>query len=170
LSVAHKHISQDIKEKSCYVALDFENECMSNMLGKTYMLPDGQAVELSSERIKCPEVLFQPNLVGSECEGIHRQIFNLISKGEIDIRRSLYSNIVLSGGSTLFPGFEQRLRKEIVCLAPKTINVAVHAPVKRNLSVWIGGSIIGSMTGYRGLWLSKTDYEEFGPTTLSRFI
>jgi actin len=91
-------------------------------------------------------------------------------KAAIDTRRMLFGNITLAGGSTLFQGIEERLRKEIEIMVPESMSVKIIAPVERINSVWTGGSIIGSMTNYAGMWLTKTDYDEYGGDMLNRFF
>ncbi|KAG7959139.1 hypothetical protein I3843_10G057400 [Carya illinoinensis] len=100
------------------------------------------------ERFHCPEILFQPSLTGMEAPGIHETTFNSIMKCDLDIKDDLYGNIVLSGGSTMFPGIADRMSKEISALASSSMKIKVVAPPERKYSVWIGGSILASLSTF----------------------
>ncbi len=103
----------------------------SNYKEKTYELPDGNVITVGAERFRCAEVLFQPNFIGKGGSGIHEAIAQSIMKCDADIRKDLYVNIVLSGGTTMFEGIVQRLTKELTALVPSTMkitSVAILAP------------------------------------------
>ena len=161
-----------LPRKLCYVALDFNHELKaaaeSNDGAKTYELPDGNIISLHSERFRCPEVLFQPSLVGKEAMGIHDTTFQSIMRCDVDIRRDLYQNVVLSGGCTMLPGIGERMTKELCALAPSTVKVKVIAPPERKYSVWIGGSILSSLSTFQQMWISKAEYDESGPMIVHR--
>merc|ERR1719266_690758 len=131
-----------------------ENADNDNELEKQYELPDGQVITIANERFRCPEPLFQPSLVGKESEGIHKLTYNSIQKCDVDIRRDLYTNTVLSGGSTMFDNIDKRLAKEMPALAPSAIKVKIVAPPERKYSVWIGGSILSSLSTFQEMWIT----------------
>jgi actin beta/gamma 1 len=167
---AEREIVRDAKEKLCYVALEFETEKTKAMqsIEKTYQLPDGGLITLGTERFRCPEVLFNPSLIGKEAMGIHEMIFQSIQKCDVDVRRDLYSNVVLSGGTTMFHGIGERMTKELVALAPSTIRIRVITPPERKYSVWTGGSILASLSTFQQMWISKSEYDESGPSVVHR--
>ncbi|KAJ0897325.1 putative Actin family, ATPase, nucleotide binding domain-containing protein [Helianthus annuus] len=120
------------------------------------------------QRFRCPEVLFQPSMIGMEAAGIHETTYNSIMKCDVDIRKDLYGNIVLSGGTTMFPGIADRMSKEITALAPSSMKIKVVAPPERKYSVWIGGSILASLSTFQQMWIAKAEYDESGPSIVHR--
>lgn len=161
-TIAERGIVQDMKEKLGYVALNYPTE--SSAIEQSYELPDGTSISLGNERFRCPEVLFQPFLIGKEVDGIHNCVFQSIMKCDICIRRELYPNIFLSGGTTMFPGIAERLHRELTNIAPANTRISVIAPPERKYSVWIGGSILGSLSSFQQSWITKEEYDETGPT------
>lgn len=163
---AEREIVRDIKERLCYVSPDYEASLKEaeegNTVDSSYELPDGQIITVGNQRFRTPEVLFQPSLVGKELPGIHQAIYQTIQSCDIDIRKDLYQNIVLSGGTTMFDGIGSRLTNELSNLAAPSMKVKVVAPPERRYAVWIGGSILSSLPTFEQMWISKQEYDESG--------
>ncbi|BHF64583.1 Actin-1 [Sparganum proliferum] len=172
VSSAEMEVVRDMKERLCYVALDPEAELMrakkSNVAEAHYEMPDGQVLTVSTERFQCPEALFMPELVGREIRGIHEVAYESVENCDIDLRKDLYSSIVLSGGSTMFEGLVPRMQQEMVRLVAKNVKVKVIGPEERKFSAWIGGSILGSLNAFSEMIVTKYEYEDMGPGIVHR--
>jgi centractin len=172
---AEREVVRAIKEAVCYVAFDpakeeelLETENRGKPIHTTFKLPDGNSIEIGPERFRAPEVLFRPELIGEEYPGVHEMLTHSIGRTDLDLRRTLYSRIVLSGGSTLFPGFGDRFLNEVKNLAPKEIKIKISAPPERKYSTWIGGSILANLPTFKKMWVSHEEYEEEGMAAIHR--
>ncbi|OMJ73507.1 hypothetical protein SteCoe_27807 [Stentor coeruleus] len=168
-TIIAKEIANDVKEKLCYVAVDFQTEMniKTENIDEKYKLPDGNEVFIGKERFRATEVLFKPELIGMNDNGAGEAIYQAIVNCDDDIRREFCQNIMISGGNTLFKGIGDRLIREI---EKKITGVAdkVIAPAERNYSVWIGGSMISSLSSFQQMWVSKAEYDEAGPSIVHR--
>lgn len=153
---AEKEVVRLIKESVSYVALNpkqEEKDWASSKLeqGKSaeYTLPDGNKLRIGQERFRAPEILFDPEIIGLEYPGIQQIVTDSINRTDLDLRKALYANIVLSGGSTLTKGFGDRLLSEVKRLAVKDMRIKIFAPPERKYSTWIGGSILAGLSTFR---------------------
>ncbi|XP_070580850.1 actin, cytoplasmic 3-like isoform X1 [Ptychodera flava] len=167
---ADSKVISDVKENLCSVALDFQQELAkaNTSSEKSHELPDGQTITIGDERFRCPEALFQPSLLGIESPGIHEILNTSIAKCPASVHKELYANIVLSGGTSLLPGLEGRLQKEMTALAPSGTQVKVIARPEFKYASWIGSSIVASLIAPTNpqMWLSKAEYDESGPSII----
>jgi actin-related protein len=164
-STAEREIVRDMKERVAYVAQDFDAELAAAAregVQEAYELPDGQVVMLGAERFRCTEALFQPELVGRDVVGLHRCVAQSVLACEVDLRRELFGHVCVSGGTSLLPGFAQRLTHEVTNLAPSGVRVSVFAPMDRLHGVWSGGSLLASLDTFQDMWVTRSDYAEFG--------
>ncbi|KAK4552597.1 centractin- actin- protein of the dynactin complex [Recurvomyces mirabilis] len=166
---AEKEIVKQIKETTSYVALDPKKEekewqAASNRSGESkavdYVLPDGQHLKVGAERFRAPEILFDPEIIGLEWPGLHQIVVDAINRTDMDLRKALYANIVLSGGSTMIKGFGDRLLHEVQRLAVKDMRIKIFAPPERLYSTWIGGSILAGLSTFRKMYVSIDDWHE----------
>lgn len=196
LSSSELDIARTIKEKCCYVSKDpvrdeklytglsYSHYLTQGPVGtnhegsglfSSYKLPDGHTLSLGVEQFRAPEILFNPQLIGDESPGIHELTALAISKTDLDLRPTLYQNILLSGGTTLLRGFGDRLISEL-----KTTNytnsgyswstkqnardtrmkIKIYAPPERKYSTWIGGSILAGLSTFRKMWVTAQEYAD----------
>lgn len=171
-STAEKEIVKEIKENICHVALDYKKEMDAyeedDSKKVDFTLPDGKKIRIGNLAIRTPECLFNPSMLGLDIPGIHKSIHECIQKSDIDLRRELYENITLSGGTTMFEGLSARLNKEMSGLVPDTVKVKVIAPVERKFSVWIGGSVLSTLATFQSNWITQAEFAETGPSIVHR--
>ncbi|XP_023054508.1 actin-related protein T1 [Piliocolobus tephrosceles] len=168
--ILNKAVANNIKEKLCYIALEPEKELRKSrgqVLG-AYRLPDGHVIHFGDELYQVPEVLFAPDLLGIHSPGLSKMVSSSIMKCDTDIQNKLYAEIVLSGGTTLFPGLEERLMKEVEQLASKGTPIKIMASPDRCFSAWIGASIMTSMSSFKQMWITSADFKEYGTSVIQR--
>jgi len=169
---AEMEIIKDIKEKKCYVEFNImkaESDAKEdNDPGMPYTLPDGNIIYIQAEKFRAPEVLFNPSLIGLEYDGIHQCLRKAIALSDLDIRKSLFNTIVLSGGSTMFEGLGDRLLKEIRDISPRDTKIKIYAPRTRLISTWIGGSILANVPTFKKMLITRKEYHEHGVRIIHR--
>lgn len=168
-----------IKEQCCYSAYDINEErrlaLETTCLMKEFTLPDGRVIKLGRERFEAPEILFQPSLIDSEKPGMADMVFEMIQAADIDTRSAYYKHIVLSGGSSMYPGLPSRLEADLrkrYCKdvlkgdesRMKKFKISVEDPPRRKHMVWLGGSVLADIMKDRteGFWMTKKEYDEEG--------
>lgn len=161
----------DIKERHCYIASDFDTDIKkaadpNNLEEEAYDLPDGNTISIATERFRCPEALFQPGMIGKDFPGLADTTFQTIMKCDADIKKDLYENILLAGGTSMMKGLADRLKKDVKALAPSSMNAEVYDPPERLYSSWLGGSILASLSSFREMFVSKQDYQNFGSSII----
>jgi len=172
-SAAELEIVREIKEELCYVAQDFaaeKEQCSKNAeQDKQYTLPDKAVITVpGSVRIGAPELIYQPNHNGMSCKSIDALAWASVSASDIDVRRELCKNIIMSGGSTMYEGMADRLKQELVSRAPSGAEIRVVAAADRKYAVWKGGSTLASLSTFASSWVTKEDYEEHGAAVIHR--
>jgi actin len=169
-----RELARQFKEKHCYVAEDFTAERAALESGAkppaVFDLPDGQKLTVGLTRIGGPEIIFDPSVAEKSADGLPQVVMSSLQECGVDIRRPLMHNIVLSGGTTMFEGFGERLRKEVAALvAPRARDdVRVVSLAERKYSVWMGAAILGSLQTFSTEWVTKHDWDESGPAALHR--
>lgn len=176
---------RQIKEKLCYVSYDLDLDTKlareTTTLVENYELPDGRVIKVGSERFEAPECLFQPSLVDVEQPGVGEMLFNTVQAADVDVRTALYRAVVLSGGSSMYPGLPSRLEKELKQLwftrvlrnDPSRLDkfkVRIEDPPRRKHMVFIGGAVLANIMADKDhMWLTKQEWQEMGPAAMSKF-
>jgi actin-related protein 2 len=175
---------RQIKEKLCYVGhdLDFERKLASEttVLIDSFTLPDGRVVKMGRERFEAPEALFKPHLIDVESGGMSDLIFDVIQAADIDLRAEFYKHIVLSGGSSMYPGLPSRLERDIKQLyLQKVLNgneellkkfqLRIEDPPRRKHMVFLGGAVLGDiMKDKESFWMNISEWKEIGSKVLAK--
>ena len=162
---AEKEIVRIMKEKISYVALDPKREERTfdtydrseENKNVEYVLPDGHKIRLGKERFRAPEIMFKPDLIGSEYPGVHQIVIDAITRTDMDLRKELYANVLLSGGATLCKGFGERLLHEVQKMAVRDTKIKIYAPPERKYSTWMGGSILAGLSTFRKVCICTFD-------------
>jgi len=168
-TTAEADLVKSLKEEVCYLTpTATADDTIEKESKLAYQLPDGSSVNLASERYQAPNVLFDPFLFGSEEQGVADVLVSSIMKSDLDLRSKLFSQIVLAGGSTLFPSFGDRMLFEVRNRSPSHTRIRISAPPERIHSTYVGGSILASLATFKAMWVTQAEYEERGTSVLHR--
>jgi len=175
---------RQIKEKLCYVSYDLELDNKlseeTTVLVESYTLPDGRTIKVGSERFEAPECLFQPRLVDVEQPGVAEMLYETIQAAPVDVRSDLYRHIVLSGGSSMYPGLPSRLEKEMKQLYLEGVldgdgsrlnrfKIKIDDPPRRKHMVYLGGAYLADfMKNQENFWISREEWYEQGARSLEK--
>jgi len=169
-----ENVVRDVKETVCRVAERPIDDSYANLATMPYELPDGNTIEVGADRFAVPEFLFNPEPICTDTHsfiGVHNMLYDSVTKCDADIRRELFNSIIVTGGTTLLPGFFDRLSLELSVpnLVPYKLKIfASPNSAERKFSVWIGGSILASLGSFHQMWISKAEYEEHGASIVER--
>lgn len=181
-----------IKERYCYICPDLAKEFekydknpskwVKQYTGRNNITKAPFEVDVGFERFLGPEIFFNPEISNSDfLAPLSEIVDDCIQNSPIDVRRPLYKNIVLSGGSTMFRDFDRRLQRDIQRLVnarlktsyslsqgrlePKPIDVQVLSHHMQRYAVWFGGSMLASTSEfYSNYSHTKEQYNEWGPS------
>lgn len=169
-SSADREAVNEMKHKLAYVSQDLEGELAqaSSSTEETYSLPDGRVVKVGTEKYRCTEILMNPSLIGRESDGITESTFNSLMKSDIDIRKQLYGNVLLTGGNSMIKGMDTRIGTGLKMLAPKRFPVDIISLPDKDLMAWVGGSILSCLPENRSGWVTKGEYDDSGPAIIHR--
>jgi actin-related protein 2 len=180
---------REVKQKLCYVAYDPVAERRlareTTLVDRQYVLPDSRVMKVGSERFLAPEILFDPWLQGREQgEGLAELVFSTIRRSDMSVQKDYFAHVVLSGGTTMFPGFSSRLERDLRLLYLEKVlqgdksraakfKCNVEDPPRRQHMVFQGASILADAYEQQPdtpWWISRREYQEAGPSVVNRLI
>ncbi|CEQ39687.1 SPOSA6832_01233 [Sporobolomyces salmonicolor] len=185
-------VMHELKETVCEVlAPSWDDTTATAKSSRPFEFPDGYNSYFGTVRMAVPEILFNParflpkefttrplppsssaipSHPYSNLQPLSRLISNALVQIDPDLQATLLGNIVVTGGTTLLPGFVDRLSAELQAMAPG-MKVKIHAAAssaERVHSSWLGGSILASLGTFHQLWIGKDEYQEMGKSVVHR--
>ena len=171
-----RELARHVKETYCISATDYDRESGEYRTVKSsdddeVTLPDG--TKIPDGRQACAiasEAPYRPSVIGSIAPGIQEMIFASLTKTDFDLRRELAGNIIFTGGASCFGNFTDRMQKELSLLVPSLLKAKVlNFPDKTMaLAAWNGGAIISSVGTFQTMWITRSEYEDYGPSITLR--
>lgn len=160
--------ARKIKHKKGYTATDFQKELDEINKGTTqpiaYELPDGTKLEIKDEIIKMSELMFKPNLVGKYVPGVQELVVESLQRLELESKKELVSNVIVSGGNSLVDNFQRRLNNELLVMLPTSYKIKMPTTNDRQYLSWIGGAVVSALSTFQSMWITKSEYDENGPS------
>lgn len=152
-----------------YIAPDLSAEvARENEIVMDYELPDGNKVTLTRERFFASEVLFDPEYMDKDVPSIQKSIQTAVAACDMNVRKNLYENIYIVGGTTYLKNFQDRLKTELEKIVPSTVQLQLNAHEDRNYAAWIGGSVISQLSTFKNMLVTKQDYSELGDNIINQ--
>jgi len=150
-------IVKDLKEEHLFISEDpLQGLGASQTIRpQTIELPDGTTCQIGRERVSILEKIFTAIDSYEGFTGVQNMVVDSIGKTDIDIRRDLFQNIIITGGNTCFRGFMERLQKQVPEVAPQNVRVKVLSAADKKFTPWVGGSILSSCGSFQQMWMSK---------------
>ncbi|KAA8491201.1 actin [Porphyridium purpureum] len=158
---------KEIKHSVCQVSETVLSK-IDPALATEYVLPDGQRVKVPASAVVGAEGYFNPALIGATERPLNHLVHGSLAVCSDAVRTMLLQNVVLSGGSSLFPGMIKRIENEVnSVMKPKHIVKAI-APPEREYTAWLGGATLAALGTFPQVCVSMADYNEFGPGIVRR--
>ncbi|KAJ1947785.1 NuA4 histone acetyltransferase subunit [Kickxella alabastrina] len=171
---------QEFKEAACEILeRPYTADLVASKPPKPFEFPDGFNLSVGAMRYALPEILFNPNqylvshpkrLENEALLGVHEIALKSVMASDVDLRPQLLSSVVLAGGSTLFPGFVDRISVMLQNSIPGS-RIKMYAPstnTERKVTAWLGGSILASLGTFHQLWISRAEYDEHGASIVDK--
>ncbi len=174
IEFARRHVIAQVKENVCRVSdMAFDEISNAHIPKLQYELPDGTKVHVGAGRFNVPECLFVNGKTithEKEYSSLQKMITQVAGNCELDLRRDLFHNIVLTGGSSCFENLQNRLEREVLTIVPNMNKLKILAshPNERKHSAWLGGSILASLGSFHEMWISKAEFQEHGTSIVHR--
>ncbi|CAG0920060.1 unnamed protein product [Notodromas monacha] len=172
-----KEVLQDFQSAVVQVSDGlYDPDVVATMPMVHYEFPNGYNKDFGGERFRIAEPLFDTSaLTGLEAAmgsmGVAQTVSMSANMCDVDLKPTLYNNVIVTGGNTLLQGFVERLNRDLSAKTPPSMRlkvVAASGPSERRFSSWIGGSILASLGNFQQMWISKQEYDEGGKSQVEK--
>ena len=190
---ARLELARDLKENVVRTAESSmaTDARLAQLPGTAYELPDGTQLDVGIDRFSCTELLCDPtpfnqqsqyfttintypsgapfSAPATKIDSVPNLVYNSILRSDPEMHANLFANLIITGGGVAPEGTPERLKVEMEKLVPGVrIKAMSTNPDERSIGAWLGGSILASLGSFHELWVSRQDYEEFGPSIVDR--